>query len=952
VVSRSRAQVIVVKREQQPQVGPHPALFGREDELALLSDLVNAAAGEGRALLLTGDPGVGKSMLLHSAEHLAADHGLRVLKATGSQFEAEISYAGLHQLLLPLLNDLDELSSWQRQALEAALGIAGGSRSNELTICNAALELLARAADRQPLVLLIDDVPWVDHASASVLGFIARRVSGHRIAFLAASRTGEAAYFERAGLETLEIRPLDQDAASDLVASRYPALTPRVRQRLVREAEGNPLALLELPAALETHRGPVGPGEMLPLGRKLERVFGSRVDHLPTETREALLVAVLDGTGDLAMVERIAAQRGQLDALAPAIRAGLVTISVGANRLSFRHPLIRSAVVERSTPSQRRRVHRLLAHHRQNQLERHAWHLAEAAEGPDETVAGMLQQVGYANLRRGDSVGAISELLRAAELSPSGVDQAIRLAEAAYLGETVTGDLADVPDLLDAARRADPDTQRTLPGAVAGAYHLLNGHGDVTRAHALLLGAIRACPDPSDSRNQQLVESIYTLIVICVYAGRPELWQSALDALADLKPHPPRTLAVTAALLGNPVYEASKSTGNLARLDELVARLVRETSPAGISRVGLAGSYVDRLPDCREALWRAVQHGREGGAVTSAIEALLLLSNACYFTGEWDDALTFADEALTLCDEHGYVLFRHPAMLLKGLVHASRGNQEAALDLADELAEWALPRQVEAVRFYAVHIRSIVHMSAGDYSAALETLRELGPNGALVPHVAQVLWMLLDLVESAVRVGETDLARSLAEEAERLGLPAVSSRLALVVAACRGLTASDEEFAGHLEAAVTRPEARRWPVDLARAQLMYGERLRRVHATTEARTHLAAAHETFRRLGAQPWVARAEQELRAAGHPGGAPTLPPTNPAEVLSPQQFEIAQLAASGLTNKQIGERLYLSHRTIGTHLYAIFPKLGITSRAALRDALRDLESADRSDAADSGR
>ncbi len=395
---------------------------------------------------------------------------------------------------------------------------------------------------------------------------------------------------------------------------------------------------------------------------------------------------------------------------------------------------------------------------------------------------------------------------------------------------------------------------------------------------------------------------------------------------------------VTAALLGDPAHQAAEATGHLALLDELVGRLARETSPAVITRVGLASSYVDRLPECREALWRAVQHGREGGAVTSSIEALLLLSNTCYFTGEWDDALTFTDEALSLCDDHGYVLFRHPAMLLQGLVHASRGQQDTALDLADRLAEWALPRQVEAVRLYAVHIRSIVHMTAGDYTAAFETLRELGPDGALVPHVAQVLWMVLDLVESAARIGQTGLAQAWVEDAERLQLPAASSRLALVVAACRGLTSSDDDFAGHLETAVTAPEAQRWPVDLARTQLIYGERLRRIHATTEARTQLAAAHQTFRRLGARPWAARAEHELRAAGHLGGVPTLPTVHPADVLSPQQLEIARLAASGLTNKQIGERLYLSHRTIGTHLYAIFPKLGITSRAALRDALRD--------------
>jgi DNA-binding CsgD family transcriptional regulator len=922
-------------RQQQSRQGP--ALYGREAELTLLSGLLDDAAGRGHTLLFTGDPGVGKSMLLQAVEHLADDRGLRVLKATGSQFEASISFAGLHQLLFPLLGEINKLPGWQRQALEAGLGIARGSGGSELAVYHAALELLVRAADVAPLVLLIDDVPWLDHASAAALGFVARRVSGHRIVCLAAARTGEASYFERAGLETLEVQPLNMAAAAALVASRYPALTARVRQRLVREAEGNPLALLELPAALKTHPTPVGAQGVLPLGRKLERVFGERVDVLPEETREVLLVAVLDGTGELATVERIAAQWGDLDALAPAIRAGLVTIDPGGHRLMFRHPLIRSAVVEKSTSTQRRRVHRLLAYHRQDNFERHAWHLAEATEGPDEAVAWLLQQVGHANLRRGDSVGAISELLRSADLSPSGVDKANRLTEAAYLGATVTGDMDEVSGLLDAARRAHPDTQSTLSGAVAGAYHLLNGHGDVTRAHALLVGAIRACRDPSDAHDQQLVESIYTLLSICFFSNSSVMWRAAGQVLAGLKPRPPRLLAATAALLGNPVYEAADG---LPLLEELVRGLDRDTSPARITRVGIAAAYVDRLPDCREALWRAVQHGREGGAVTSAIEGLLLLANAAYFSGEWDDVDALTAEGLSLCGEHGYVLYEHPAMFLRGLVHAARGERAAALELADTLDEWARPRQIDAVRAYAIHIRATLHMGFGDYDAAFEALRGFTADATLVSHVPHVLWLLMDLVESAVRAGQPEVAGSLTESFDVLGLPEVSSRLALVTAACRGITAPDDDFARHFDTALGADTAGRWPVDLARTQLAYGERLRRLRATREARVQLAAAHETFRRLGATPWTARAEHELRAAGHPVQERTVGQA-PAELLTPQQLEIAQLAASGLTNKEIGERLFLSHRTIGTHLYAIFPKLGITSRAALSDALRHLES-----------
>ncbi len=924
---------------RQPDEPVH-GLFGRAPELALLGEVVASAEVHGRALLLTGEPGVGKSMLLQAAERLASERGMRVLKATGSQFEAAISYAGLHQLLFPAIDELELLPAWQREALQAALGLAKGSRGNELAVCHAALELLVRFSERAPLVLLVDDVPWLDHVSASVLGFIARRISGQRIAFVAAERLGEPTYLERTGLETLEVKPLSMVDAAALLVSRYPALTARVRRRLISEAEGNPLALLELPAALQASSAPVGPTDVLPLGRKLERMFGDRVDGLPQRTQNVLLVAALDGTGDLRPVQRIATEWGELDALAPAARAGLVLLDPGANRLTFRHPLIRSAIVERSTPTQRRRVHRLLAYHRQDELERHAWHLAEACDGPNETVAAMLQQVGHANLLRGDSVGAISELLRAAALSPNGADKAIRLAEAAYLGATVTGDLRDVPTLLDAARRADPDTNATLAGAVAGAYHLLNGHGDVTRAHALLIGAIGGCPDPTDAHNKQLVESIHTLLMVCFFSNRPALWADADQALAALKPRPPRMLTATAALLGNPAYAA---VDNLVVLDGLVRDLDRDTSPARITRIGTAAAYLDRLPECREALWRAVQHGREGGAVTSAIEGLLLLANGAYFSGQWDDVIALTAEALALCDDHGYALYQNPAWFLRGLVHAARGQGGLALELADNLDEWARPRQIGAVRAYAVHIRATLHMASGDFVSAFEAVRGFGADEGIPTHVPHALWLLLDMVESAIRVGHRELATTLTNTAIELRLPGVSTRLALVTAACRGLTADEDDFCRHFDTGLSAESADRWPVDMARTQLIYGERLRRVRRYGEARVCLVAAHETFLRLDAKPWIVRTEQELRASGHPNAGVAFTP-NHRDVLSPQQLEIAQLAASGMTNKQIGEQLFLSHRTVGTHLYAIFPKLGITSRAGLRDALNRLDDGER--------
>jgi hypothetical protein len=365
------------------------------------------------------------------------------------------------------------------------------------------------------------------------------------------------------------VQPLSDEAAAELLASRYPAMTPRVRRRLVDAALGNPLALLELPVSLGDLASTVA-GTLpaaLPLSHRLQTVFAARVHALPPSAYELLLLAVLDGTGDLRLVRALAADRDP-GGLGPAERAGLVRADEATARLTFRHPLIRSAIVELSTLEQRRRAHAELAARLADQPERHAWHLAEATEEPDEKVAALLQEVAHANLRRGDSVGAVTELLRAAELSPSGKGRSGRLAEAAYLGSIVTGDLRDAPRLLEQARRAYSGPGGPLSAAVAGAYHLLHGDGDVEVAHRLLVTAIYELDDPRDAHDKVLVEALYTLIMICFFGGRA---------------------------------------------DASVASLGQHVSPARITRTGIAVAYLDRLSQCREPLKRAIQHGREGG---------------------------------------------------------------------------------------------------------------------------------------------------------------------------------------------------------------------------------------------------------------------------------------------------------------------------------------------------
>ena len=907
-------------------------LIGRDPDLALLRDFVDEATAVGGALLVSGEAGVGKTVLLEDAAAHATQHGMRVLWAAGAQFEADVSFAGLNQLFQPLLPDLARLSPVHRRALGIALGLDAGPASGQLLVSNAALALLEDATSAGPVLVVVDDVQWMDRASARVLGFVARRVVGHQVGFLAAARTGEETFFEPNGVAGHLLGPLDDAASGSLLDDRYPAMPPRTRRRLQDEARGNPLALLELPAALEApYRDPAGSlPPVLPLTERLQSVFAARVRSLPGATQDALLLAALEGTGDLSLLQSVLPGSGALDALAPAERARLVALDERPGRVSFRHPLTRSAVVDLSTAGLRRRMHRALAEALRHQPERRVWHLAEAATGPDEVVASLLQQVAHDHLRRGDSVGAIGELLRSADLSPAAADRASRLAEAAYLGAIVTGDLLDAPQLLEQVRRIDPERRGSLAGAVASSYKLLHADGDVDGAHRLLADAVDALENPGDAHNKVLIEALYTLLMVCFFGGRADLWTVFEAALKRLSPRPPQLLSVLESTLGDPVRRAKAM---LTQLDSEIWSLSVETSPARIVRAGLAASYLDRLGECREALWRAVDHGRDGGAVTSEIEALFLLCNDGYLAGNWDQTVQLADEGLDLCSTHSYRLLAGTGLFYKALVAAGRGHPDDVRSLTDQMTEWATPRGVESVRAQVLHAQALAVLAQGDFQGAYGHLAAISPPGLYPAHVPQALWIVLDLVEAAVRCGLDAEATRHVDAVTAAGIAELSPRLALLAAGAAAMAAPEGHDLELFQDALRVTGSQRWPFDLARVQLAYGERLRRSKVTGEARRHLAAAVETFQRLGARPWAARAGNELRATGVSIGH------HDAEglaSLTPQQREIAMLAAAGLTNKEIGERLFLSHRTVGTHLYQVFPKLGVTSRAALRDAL----------------
>jgi DNA-binding CsgD family transcriptional regulator len=905
-------------------------LIGRDEELRLLYSFLDQAAASGSALLISGDAGVGKTACLEAGAAAAAAAGTQVVRAGGTEFEAEVSYSGLNQIVLPLLGGAQALSAEHRDALLGALGLGVSAGTvDRLVVFSAMLALLRQAAADRPLLVVVDDAQWLDRASAVALGFAARRLSGTRVGILAGLRLDAEGFFDSRGLPELVLRPLPEASAAALLQGRFPSLAWRVRQRVLVEAAGNPLALLELPAELSASQRATRHSlpSTLPLSRRLQEAFAARVARLPAPTRHLLLLAVLDGTGDLGVL----AAEGTLDDLVPAEQLRLVRIDEGTRRLAFGHPLIRSAIVESSTASERQRCHRLLAELLPDQPDRRAWHLAEASIGPDGQVADLLEQSAYRVLRRGDAVAAVATLIRAAQISLPGPDRNRRLVTAAYLGADVTGELHDVSRLLAEARQTDPGLTGSLQAASAAAYLMLNGEGKVDTAYRLLTGAIEGMFNEYDASDLALTEALRTLMWVCLWAERLELWGPFDNAIARLGTQIDPALDLEVKTMVDPVRTMAAS---LKQLDRAMEDLGGELDPARIVRIANTSIYLDwRGGHREEALWRVVSDGRRGGAVTSAISAMALLCIDEFLTGQWDDALSLADEGLRLAGTHGYQLSTAPYYLVRALVAAARGDYATADDLSSQMTRWGAPRGVGGMLTFARHIRTLAALSRGDFEESYRQVTGISPAGVFPSHLAHALLVPMYVVEAAVRSGRHEEASAHVAAMREAKIAKLSPRLALLVAGSTAIAASAEDAQQLFAEALGLPDLDRWPFETARIRLAFGEHLRRVRATSQARMQLSAALETFDWLGATPWAARAANELRAAGAVSASAFSPGPS---LLTPQELQIAQLAAAGLTNKQIAEQLFLSPRTVGSHLYRIFPRLGITTRAALRDAL----------------
>ncbi|GAA0389103.1 LuxR family transcriptional regulator [Micromonospora gifhornensis] len=899
-------------------------LFGREAELARITHFLESVRDGGDVRMLRGEPGIGKSALSNAAANLAAEAGMRVLRASGSEFEADISYSVLNQLLLPLYREIQRQPPGLRDALNVALGFGPGAPPAVLLVCNAALSLLSAVARKKPVLVLVDDVQWVDRPSAVVLGFIARRVQGNPIGVVASSRTGTESFFDRRGLTEIVVQPLEREAAARFVDARYPMMPPQVRQRLLDLAQGNPLALVELPTTLTDTATPGS--DVVALNDRLQAVFAARVGGLPDATRRLLLLATFEGSGEIRVLRGIA---GLAD-LAPAERAQLVQVDDATGRLVFRHPLIQSALVAMSTHAERREAHLDIAAALPGDWERRAWHLAAAAADPDESIAAMLDEAARRVMQRGDVLGAVSALVRAAELSASAESRARRLAEAAYLGAEGGGAGADLSTLLANAHTTNLGPSGALHAANAAALLMINGDGDVQTAHRLLAGAIETGRHGWRGDDPALDEALHTLLLLSWYAGTPEHWAVFHRALDRLTPGPSDILAVMSKTFPDPVR-----TGAAAKpaLDALFATLTDEDDLTRVQRIGTASVYVDRLAEFRDSAWHLVRQGRDGAAPRRQLGALMHLCLDGYLTGRWDEADELAKEAQKVCGEAGLPFLTWYFLFNRANIAAGRGLTNEAYALADEITRWALPRGVAGAVAIAHYPRTLAAAADGDYQSAYLHATAISPAGVLAPYVPIAMWAMLDLVEAALRTGRTAEAQAHAEAIRTADVAAISPRMALIQCGIDALVGDDEESGNRLEEMLRSPAAERWLFEASRIRLAYAEKLRRGKAFARAREHLLSAQTGFTAMGAEPWLARTVQELRATGY---RPAIADGPGLAALTTQELEIARLAASGLSNKQIAERLFLSHRTVGAHLYRIFPKLGISSRAGLRDAL----------------
>ncbi|MET9476995.1 AAA family ATPase [Streptomyces sp. NPDC002922] len=883
-----------------------PGLFGRDEQLGVLQELMGRLPDAGGAMTLQGGPGVGKSALLRAAAERARTSGWQMLEVAGRSDDTPFS--GLRALLWPVLGTADALPAGQGGILRSAFEFGSGPPPETSKVALAAFNLLTTRADEQPAVLIADDVQRLDRPTRDVLAFIARRASDNPIVVLVALRSGR----NIPDVPVLDVPVLDEPSARRLLARHAATLPAVVRERILGEALGNPLALVELPAAW-CPEGPLGSWAHLPVSSALARAFADGLGELPEQARDALLVAAVDHAGDLseilAAASVLAGRPVAVDVLDSAVAALLIRLD--RTTLCFLHPVIRFAVLEAETPARRQAANAAMAQVLAEDSDRRTWHRAQSVNGPDEEIADELADAHASLLRRHGVVTAIWALERSAQLTADSATRGHRLlcaAEYAYgLGRTrLTHSLID-----EAERQELSDADRAK---AAGLRDISDADPQPGQART----QVRDITELSEGCPNLALDLLLSAALRAHRTGADPALRAGIVAAADRLTHTNDPRHIAALALAEPVLYG------WAVADRLPSNETVWYCPDadGLRLVGMAAHLIGDPARAVDLLGRARPILREQGRLGLLSETLVTEASDLLLLGDWPRAARLAGEARRMLAET-----RQPAIVAAltstdAVAAALRGQAERAEELADTVAAWQRTDLIPTLRL----AHGVARLGEGRYAEAYEELRPLLDQ----PHEGlrwQGFAAVMPFAMAADRGGGRHEAARILGDLEEAARMTPSPLLHVQLPYARAVLAADAE-AEELYMVALGQDLARWPLVKARTEQAYGQWLRRNRQASRARTMLLTARTAFELIGASDWAGR--NAGRAADN--AVPSV-----TELLSPQETLIAQLAADGLSNREIATRLHLSHRTVAAHLYRAFPKLGISSRSELAPLLK---------------
>jgi DNA-binding CsgD family transcriptional regulator len=910
-------------------------IVGRDAGLARLRRLVDPAPLASRVLLVTGEAGMGKTVLLADAADRARLAGMRVLSVTGRESESKLAFAGLHQLLRPVLSSAAGLPRRLAQALLGALGLAADPGAPDSLLTGVAvLTLLSDLSERSPVLVVADDAHWLDRGSLDALSFAGSRLDAERVVLLVGAR-GQAPPpgFDR-GFPELHLEPLSAAGAGLLLDRQLRPPRGRARAQVLAQAAGNPMALIELATVIadDPAASRRWAAEPLPLTDRLTAVLASRFAALPEQTQAGLLLAAVADSPDL----NAAASHGagpDARALAPAEQLGLVKID--RTGLRFSHPLVRSAIYHSAPFARRAAAHRELASALDDQPDRRAWHLAAAALQPDEQVAALLEATAAQAQRRGGAAAAALAMERAADLSPDPEDQARRLVAAASAA-VPTGQGDWVQDLATRALAVTADPELRLTARHEAGWALAWSGRRAAALSALLSVAEEASRDLPDLA----WDALGSAATVAYQSGMPASRQAVSRVLGLLErqgPLPPgRAPGIDVNVLRLWIRVSADPIGSrnqlLPYLRKIAGAPIEEPS---LWRIASAAWILDESDLAIRLLQDAMQRLRAPGVRGTSGGSLTVLGWAYIDTGRWDEALDVAAEAASLAEANQMDIIAASADVITATVLALRADSDAARRHAARALATVDPAECGLVAARARRALGVAALADGSYLQAFTQLRGLfSENGTPLHNYASYLGVA-DLAAAAVRADRRIEGCGVIEHALSRLDGRASARLEQLIARARGILASPDAAEAHFSKALADPAGDQWPFEQAQLRLDYAEWLRRRRRINDAKPFLTQALGTFRRLGARPWAQRAQAELRASGVTvAGAPGEP--DALRELTPQQRQIVRLAGAGLTDREIGDRLFLSPRTVSSHLYRSYPKLGVATRYQLRDVI----------------